>query len=168
MFVTIWFMHVVICFDCDTLWHNYHLLQFALKWLHHVGPQILLDDVKAAGHSTTVSIAAHINVYFIGSVNPGECSELFFYLVNVGVVSEVHDGWDVLGEELVDHGAVGLSADVGHSVLQHLVQLGLLHLRRRKQITLQKLHRRRPQRRIMSQQPADHLPLSKRTQYVMQ
>ncbi len=89
---------------------------------------------------------------------PGECFKLW-YLVNVDVVGEVGDGRGVLGEELVDHGAVGLAVDVGHGVLQHLVKLGLLHLRRREQIALQKLHRRRSQRRVVTQQPADHLHL---------
>ena len=82
------------------------------------------------------------------------------YLVQVYVVGVVHDRRRVLGEQLAHHGAVRLAVDVGHGVLQHLVQLRLLHLWRRQQLALQQLLSGGPQGRVVGQQPLDHLPLT--------
>lgn len=79
------------------------------------------------------------------------------YLVQVDVVSEVHDRGSPLGKQLSHHGAVGLAVDVGHGVLQNLVKLRLLHLGRGKQLALQQLLGSGPQGRVVVQQPLDHL-----------
>lgn len=81
------------------------------------------------------------------------------YLVDVNVVCVVHDERGALGEELADHGTVGLAVDVGHGVLQHLVQLGLLHLRRGQQLTLQQLLCCGTQSWVVLQEPHNHQPL---------
>lgn len=45
------------------------------------------------------------------------------YLVDIDIVGVIHDMRGVLGEQLIDHGAVGLAHDISHGVLQHLMQL---------------------------------------------
>lgn len=79
--------------------------------------------------------------------------------MEVDIVGVVHDRGGVLGEQLVDHSAVGLAIDVSHGVLQDLVELRLLHLGWGQQITLQELLDRGTQGRVMVQQPANNLPL---------
>lgn len=61
----------------------------------------------------------------------------------------------MLAEDLAHHGAVGLAVHVGQRMVQHLVQLRLLHLRRGEQLTLEQFCGRGPFSWIMVQQPGD-------------
>lgn len=61
------------------------------------------------------------------------------HLVQIYIIGVIHYWGGVLGEKLAHHGAVGFAVDVGHGVLQDLVQLGLLHLRGGQEFALQQL-----------------------------
>lgn len=82
------------------------------------------------------------------------------YLVYVYVIGEIHDRRGVLSKQLAHHGAISLAVHIGHRVLQHLMQLGLLHLGRRQQFTLQQLLGSGPQGGVVNQQPLNHFPLT--------
>lgn len=62
------------------------------------------------------------------------------HLQDVTVVGVVYGGGAVLAEELAHHGAVGLPIRVGQRVVQHFMQLRLLHLWWGEQLTLEQLH----------------------------
>lgn len=77
------------------------------------------------------------------------------HLQDVTVIGVVYGGGDALGEDLAHHGAVGLPVYVGQRVVQHFMQLRLLHLRWGQQLTLEQLCGCGPFRWIMVQEPGD-------------